>query len=100
MTKSLPPQEVFQYFAHLFHGQTLIPYSDYCPNRDWDYPEVERRRSSSGAKPVVKPGPSSAAGGKALPSNTIAQYKMIPETNKASARAYLKKQGYDISGLE
>lgn len=44
MTKFLPPQEVFQYFAHLFHGQTLIPYSEYRPNRDWDYPEVERRR--------------------------------------------------------
>jgi SAM-dependent methyltransferase len=41
---ALPPQEVFQYFAHLFHGQTLIPYNEYQPMPDWNYPEVERRR--------------------------------------------------------
>lgn len=42
--KSLPPQEVFQYFAHLFHGQELIPYSEYQPMADWDYPTVEKTR--------------------------------------------------------
>lgn len=60
--------------------------------------EVAKRQATP--KPAsVAPALSSATGGKALPTVTMQQYQAIPQVNKASARAYLKKQGYDISGL-
>lgn len=58
------------------------------------------RRQKTAAVPKVAPGPASASGGNALPATTVAQYAAIPMANKAAARAYLQKQGYDISGLK
>lgn len=40
----LPPPEHYQYFSHLFHSGTFIPYSEYVPLEDWDYPEIDKFR--------------------------------------------------------
>ena len=61
--------------------------------------EQRAARPKNAPATATKSGPSSAQGGKALPALSISQYKAIPEANKAAARAYLQKQGYDISGL-
>lgn len=41
---NLPPPEHFEYFSHLFHGQNLIPQSEYTPSENCNYPELEYKR--------------------------------------------------------
>lgn len=69
--------------------------------------EMAKRKTGTLAAPpaavarvAATPGPSSTAGGKALPPSTLSQYQTVPMANKAAARAYLQSQGYDISGLK
>lgn len=64
--------------------------------------ELSKRKTGTLSLPAkaAAPGPSSAAGGKALPASTLSQYAAVPMANKAAARAHLQSLGYDISGLK
>lgn len=45
MTKNyLPPSTHYQYFSHLFHSEQLIPYHEYTPLEDWNYPPFDLQR--------------------------------------------------------
>lgn len=64
--------------------------------------ELSKRKTGTLSLPAKAAalGPSSAAGGKALPASTLSQYAAVPMANKAAARAHLQSLGYDISGLK
>lgn len=40
----LPPSSHYQYFSHLYHGNTRVHWHDYQPMEDWDYPEYDLNR--------------------------------------------------------
>lgn len=40
----MPPVAHYEYFSHLFHSNNLIPFVEFTPNTEWDYPEDDRRR--------------------------------------------------------
>jgi hypothetical protein len=42
--KKLPDSKYFQYFSHLYHKQSLIPFNEYIPIDNWDYPKEEKFR--------------------------------------------------------
>lgn len=44
MSYQLPPADHYQYFSHLFHAEKMIPYDQYQPMSDWDYPSLDRTR--------------------------------------------------------
>lgn len=45
--KLLPPATHYQYFSHMFHAEKFIPYSEYTPQLDWVYPELDLQRFNS-----------------------------------------------------
>jgi SAM-dependent methyltransferase len=40
----LPPADHYQYFSHLFHAEKFIPFDEYIPQLNWDYPEFDLQR--------------------------------------------------------
>lgn len=43
-SSALPPSEHYQYFSHLFHQGQFVPYAEYEPMADWDYPDLDKYR--------------------------------------------------------
>lgn len=41
---SLPPAAHYEYFSHLFHSGNNIPFNEFQPLLNCDYPELDRRR--------------------------------------------------------
>jgi len=40
----LPPADHYQYFSHIFHSQQFIPYEQYVPMKNWQYPALDIQR--------------------------------------------------------
>jgi hypothetical protein len=40
----LPPADHYQYFSHIFHSQQFVPYEQYTPMQNWEYPELDIQR--------------------------------------------------------
>jgi Methyltransferase domain len=41
---SLPSPDHYQYVSHMFHSKQMLPYENYTPAPNWDYPELDRAR--------------------------------------------------------
>jgi len=44
MKLALPPAAHYEYFSHLFHSETLIPFDEYRPSENCSYPEFDFKR--------------------------------------------------------
>jgi len=44
MASNIPSSRYYQYFSHLFHSRKMIPWNEYEPQEDWNYPTYDQNK--------------------------------------------------------